>query len=242
MADSPRGFLRKRLTYANVIATLALFLALGGTSYAVTSLPTNSVGTPQLKKNAVTGDKVKDGSLKSADFAAGTLLKGDTGATGATGATGPQGPTGANGSVAGISAEASGNSNATPMAAASTTTLVIGSFQMTATGRAFVYVTAGLDLTCSVAATPRVALYYKDNGAATWTAVEKTAIDLIKTTSGAAGSKMPVVPVTLIGLINTNLPIGYYNLEMRAGCAGGGALTINENTGGSFGSMNIGTI
>ena len=99
MADSPVGFLRKRLTYANVIATLALFLALGGTSYAVTALPKNSVGTQQLKKNAVTGVKVKDGSLSSADFAAGTLLKGDTGATGATGATGPQGPTGLTGAT-----------------------------------------------------------------------------------------------------------------------------------------------
>ncbi len=52
-----------RLSYANVLATLALFLALGGTSYAVTALPSNSVGTKQLKKNAVTGVKVKDGSL-----------------------------------------------------------------------------------------------------------------------------------------------------------------------------------
>ena len=90
MADSPVGFLRKRLTFSNVIALLALFIALGGTSYAVTALPKNSVGTQQLKKNAVTGVKVKNGSLSSADFAAGTLLKGDTGASGATGATGAQ--------------------------------------------------------------------------------------------------------------------------------------------------------
>ena len=97
MADSPVGFLRKRLTFSNVIALLALFIALGGTSYAVTALPKNSVGTQQLKKNAVTGMKVKDGSLSSADFAAGTLLKGETGATGATGATGVTGATGPQG-------------------------------------------------------------------------------------------------------------------------------------------------
>ena len=78
MADSPVGFLRKRLTFSNVIALLALFIALGGTSYAVTALPKNSVGTQQLKKNAVTGEKVKAGSLDTSDFKTGTLLKGDT--------------------------------------------------------------------------------------------------------------------------------------------------------------------
>jgi hypothetical protein len=40
---------RQRLTYANVIATLALFLVLGGAAYAATQLPRNSVGTAQLK-------------------------------------------------------------------------------------------------------------------------------------------------------------------------------------------------
>ncbi len=35
-----------RLSYANVVATLALFLALGGVSYATVKLPRNSVGTP----------------------------------------------------------------------------------------------------------------------------------------------------------------------------------------------------
>lgn len=86
-----------RLTYANVMATIAVFLALGGTSYAVTALPNNSVGAQQLKKNAVTSVKVKDGSLTAADFAKGTLLTGATGATGATGPAGPRGETGATG-------------------------------------------------------------------------------------------------------------------------------------------------
>ena len=53
----------KRLSYANVVASLALFLALGGVGYAATQLPNNSVGTPQLKANAVTSGKVKNGTL-----------------------------------------------------------------------------------------------------------------------------------------------------------------------------------
>ena len=40
--------LRDRLTYANVISSLALFIALGGTSYALT-LPRNSVGSAQIR-------------------------------------------------------------------------------------------------------------------------------------------------------------------------------------------------
>jgi len=42
-----------RLTYANVVATLALFLALGGASYAAIVLPANSVGPRQLQAGAV---------------------------------------------------------------------------------------------------------------------------------------------------------------------------------------------
>ena len=43
-----------RLTYANVIATLALFVALGGASYAAIVLPAHSVGPRQLRTGAVT--------------------------------------------------------------------------------------------------------------------------------------------------------------------------------------------
>jgi hypothetical protein len=52
-----------RLSYANVVATLALFVALGGASYAAIKLPKNSVGTKQLKANAVTAAKIKKGAV-----------------------------------------------------------------------------------------------------------------------------------------------------------------------------------
>jgi hypothetical protein len=66
---------RRVLSYVrhHHIALLALFVALGGTSYAATRLPRNSVGTKQIKKNAVTTRKVKDSSLLLKDFAAGQL-------------------------------------------------------------------------------------------------------------------------------------------------------------------------
>lgn len=86
-----------RPTYANVVATVALFVALGGTTYAATQLPRNSVGSAQLKKNAVTGAKVKDGSLQAADFVPGGVPAGPKGDAGPVGPTGPAGVTGPQG-------------------------------------------------------------------------------------------------------------------------------------------------
>ena len=86
---------RKHLTYANAMSSIAVFLILGGaTAIAAGGLGKNTVGSKQLKKNAVTAVKVKDGSLLGADFAAGQLPAGATGAAGAKGATGPAGPAG----------------------------------------------------------------------------------------------------------------------------------------------------
>lgn len=88
---------------AIVIAMIALLVALAGTGYAATRLPVNSVGTLQLRNNAVTSPKVKDRSLLKVDFAAGQLPRGargpagapgPPGAPGAKGATGPAGPSG----------------------------------------------------------------------------------------------------------------------------------------------------
>jgi len=88
---------RSKLTYANVIASLALFVALGGVSWAAVTLPANSVGKRQLKRNAVTSAKVANGSLKKADFAAGQLPTGRRGATGPAGPHGERGDTGLTG-------------------------------------------------------------------------------------------------------------------------------------------------
>ncbi len=90
----------RRLSYANVMSSLALFLALGGVSWAAATLPANSVGKRQLKDNAVTGEKVSNGSLRAADFARGALPagpQGPAGAAGAAGATGAAGPQGERG-------------------------------------------------------------------------------------------------------------------------------------------------
>ncbi len=63
------GGWRRRLRLpspALAISLVALFVALGGTSYALSSLPANSVGSKQLKKNAVTTKKIKNGGVTAA--------------------------------------------------------------------------------------------------------------------------------------------------------------------------------
>jgi hypothetical protein len=95
----------------NIIAYVALFASLGGTSYAavrlkpgsVTSaaLATRSVTHAKLARNSVTSLNVAQGTLTSGDFKSGTLVKGavagpkgDRGSQGASGPAGAAGPQG----------------------------------------------------------------------------------------------------------------------------------------------------
>jgi hypothetical protein len=91
--------LKNHVTSAHVIAMLALFVAMGGTGYAALKLPKNSVGSKQIKKNAITSTKVKNGSLKQGDFAAGQLPAGVPGAQGIPGLKGDKGDKGAKGDM-----------------------------------------------------------------------------------------------------------------------------------------------
>src|SRR5918996_339105 len=115
-----RAQLRSSLTYANVMATVAVFVALGGSSYAALQVTSKNVPRDALtgadiknltgrdvRNNSLTGVDVKDlgsadianGQLLAEDLALGQLPKGETGAPGATGAQGPTGETGARGAT-----------------------------------------------------------------------------------------------------------------------------------------------
>lgn len=75
--------IKRHLTYGNIMATLACFLAVAGTSYAAVQLSANSIrsghivdGTiraQDLARGSITTSKVRDGSLQARDFAAGVL-------------------------------------------------------------------------------------------------------------------------------------------------------------------------
>jgi hypothetical protein len=96
--------LRSNLTYANVVSTVCLFIALGGSAYAGVTLSKNSVTSKHIEngqvkhadiaKNAVASANVADFSLRSRDFKAGQLPIGPAGPAGPAGPQGPQGPEG----------------------------------------------------------------------------------------------------------------------------------------------------
>lgn len=66
--------LRKRLTYANVMSSIAVFLVLGGgAAFAAGQLGKNSVGSKQLKKNAVTKAKIKKNAVTTAKIKNGAV-------------------------------------------------------------------------------------------------------------------------------------------------------------------------
>jgi hypothetical protein len=105
-----RKYRVRRPSPALVVACIALLVALGGTSYAtVLNVPRNSVGTPQLQRNAVKAAKIApnavrtghvlDGSLLAADFKAGQLPTGPKGDKGDKGNKGDKGDPGLSGYV-----------------------------------------------------------------------------------------------------------------------------------------------
>jgi hypothetical protein len=88
---------RNGLSYANLTATLALFIALGGTSYAVATLPRNSVGPAQLRTNAVGSAEIRRHAVKSSDIGNGSVRLRDISESAREalkGQIGPQGPPG----------------------------------------------------------------------------------------------------------------------------------------------------
>jgi hypothetical protein len=65
--------LRKQLSYSNVIATVALFVALGGSSYAVLSVDSrnvvnNSLRSADVRNNSLRSRDIRDRTLRARDF------------------------------------------------------------------------------------------------------------------------------------------------------------------------------
>jgi hypothetical protein len=105
--------LRSRLSYANVMATIAVFIALGGTSYGLATgsigsreIKNNSVRSKDIRNNNVRGKDIRTGTIRSSDVGNGSLLAedfkpgqlpaGPRGPQGAQGERGPQGLPGQN--------------------------------------------------------------------------------------------------------------------------------------------------
>ena len=94
--------LRRRLSYANVVASLALFVALGGTGYAAVTITSKNVQNGSLtgtdiKNSSIASADVKNGSLLAQDFKVGQLVRGAPGAPGVPGVPGQPGSAGQKG-------------------------------------------------------------------------------------------------------------------------------------------------
>jgi hypothetical protein len=94
--------LRSRLTFANVTSAMALFVALGGSSYAALTVTGKNVKDSSLTgadiKNSSLGTRdIKNRSLLGKDFKAGQLPAGPQGPQGPRGLQGTQGPQGPQG-------------------------------------------------------------------------------------------------------------------------------------------------
>lgn len=86
------GRILPRLTYANVVATLALFIALGGTTYAAVTITGANV-----RNNSLTGADIRNGSLRAVDFRPSDVPQGPRGPRGPEGDRGADGAPGAPG-------------------------------------------------------------------------------------------------------------------------------------------------
>lgn len=73
-----KSVFRPRFNYSNVVATLALFVALGGAAIAA-GLPPHSIGAKQLKWGAVTTKALRGGAVTSSKLADGSVRVGKLG-------------------------------------------------------------------------------------------------------------------------------------------------------------------
>ena len=203
-----------RLSYANVIATLALFVALGGSSYAAVELSRGEVKTKNLAAGSVTSAKVKNRTLRARDFRVGRLPAGPQGAPGPQGAQGPKGDQGSPG-MAGMPGPTQGASSAGASAAPSATfenTQVTQPVNTATAGRLFVYGKALLNVGCS-AGSPRTGLYVDGVAVPGSGVTHPNALDFFVWTAG----------------VSEQVPAGNHTVELASDCPGGNWTGTSRN-------------
>lgn len=118
-----------RLTYANVMSTIAVFTVMGGVAVAAVALPADSVGTPQLRDRAVTGGKLAPRAVDTGQIAPGAVTIGrlsdrvralvtarpEQGPMGPAGERGPAGEPGARGPGASLLRYSAASSETAPV-------------------------------------------------------------------------------------------------------------------------------
>src|SRR5829696_8013030 len=87
--------MRAHLSYANVMATISVFVAMGGTPYAALTLPRDSVGARQIKSGAIGGAELRRGAVGSRAIKNGAVQSQDLSSATKLALRGPPGPAGA---------------------------------------------------------------------------------------------------------------------------------------------------
>jgi len=221
--------LSRHLSYANVMATIAVFVALGGASYAAIKLPANSVGTRQLRSGAVTLKKINRSTRASLRGARGAV--GPKGAPGAQGPKGDAGPRGDTGAPAFMNRTRLHWSIGTPTTSAADFTLerTVGTVTKQQDGT-ILRVTVQDSVT--VTGTGSCELQARIDGANDQGSTEAT------TTAGSTGTEATVAgtnvtaPMTIVAVFG-NLPAGSHTLQLYLANVGGNATSCIENGAGA---------
>jgi hypothetical protein len=188
------------------VGLLALLIALGGTSYAATQLPKNSVGTKQIKAKAVSEPKLAP-KVRAKLNAVHTGPQGPAGPPGVPGIQGLQGVQGPPGptsvAIGGVNVAVSPTSTANVGAAATLTT--------TESGKVLVIVTGTVKNSCSAACTRSFSVQVDG----------VTVPGALATASGTATE-----PISMLGVL-TGVPAGSHQVVIRS------QVTAGSVTGGS---------
>jgi hypothetical protein len=237
--------MRSRMTYANVMATIAVFIALGGTGYALSKLPKDSVKAKQIATDAVGAEEIQAGAVGTAEVAEGSLLSSDFGANQLpTGPAGPQGPAGANGQDGQDGQDgsqgppgpvfAATTNRADPLAVAEFPGLRILNFTTPAAGKLLVRFdsvadpssvnAAGVKIDCT-AGTAEVGLYVDG------VAVPDTQLPLLDDTFAV---------FSLTGITATAAPAGAHTLMLNGDCPTGNAPTASASNASTLSAILLG--
>jgi hypothetical protein len=236
--------LHRRLTYANVMSTLALFVALGGGAYAAISALPGQGGTIRgcyqkksgklrviaAGKKCLKSERVLAWSQRGPAGTVGTAgqpgaagAAGAAGAGGALGATGAQGATGSQGPVGpthGVANQALGGGapSSTPEGGAWATTTIAAA----ADGRLFVFARGLLSITCS-AGNGQAGLY----------------VDDIPVPASGQPVSTTTTPVNIWG-VSDPVSAGSHTVKLETDCIGGNATGGTYGGGGAIGAILLG--
>ena len=214
------------------VAFLALFVALGGTTYAATAAK-NSVTSASITKGAVTSSDIRNNAVKGIDVDEASLnLRGLTelvGPRGEPGARGPQGERGESGSVGPTFATAFPNTKDPAPPATPDTTVLNGHYSYTfvtpTSGRLLVFASLNaLGASCTVGNAN--AFLYLDGIGVPGSGQRQP----------PAGSADPFTPIALTGLVAA----GEHNLTISLDCPMGDPTADSSSGDGDLGAVLVG--